>query len=148
MIYLDTSALVKLVVREEESQALIDWINDVTDDASIEALTGSARPTRGDCCTSQIGVIELLRAALRLGDEGDAVTAARRLLAKLDILLMTPQISELAQTVPSTDLRTLDALHLSTVLANQPIVTTVCAYDHRLIAACHEHGLAVVSPGA
>lgn len=162
MIYLDTSAMVKLVVREHESEALIDWINDLTDSEFVESVQQGARPTRTDCCTAEIGRIELLRAALRVGDaaqpiggigeaataEPDAVVAARRILERVDVLLMTPQISALAETVAPADLRTLDAVHLATVLANQSVVSTVCAYDHRLIEACTHHGIEVVSPGA
>lgn len=163
MIYLDTSAMVKLVVREHESDALIEWINNLTDTDFAESIQRGIRPTRTDCCTAEIGSIELLRAAMRVGNsaqpisrgigevtpaEGDAVVAARRILEKVDVLLMTPEISALAQTVTPADLRTLDAVHLATVLANQSVVSTVCAYDHRLIAACEQHGLTVATPGA
>lgn len=163
MIYLDTSAMVKLVVREQQSDALIDWINNLTDTDFAESVQRGARPSRTDCCTAEIGRIELLRAALRVGNdaqpvsrgigeaaptEGDVTVAARRVLEKVDVLLMTPEISELAETVAPADLRTLDAVHLATILANQSVVSTVCAYDHRLIAACEHHGLTVATPGA
>lgn len=163
MIYLDTSAMVKLVVREGESEALIDWINDLTDSEFVGSVQRGVRPTRSDCCTAEIGRIELLRAALRVGDtaqpvargigevasaEPDAVEAARRILERMDVLLMTPEISTLAATVAPAELRTLDVVHLATVLVNQSIVSAVCAYDHRLIEACTHHGIAVVSPGA
>ncbi|MGB5110460.1 MAG: type II toxin-antitoxin system VapC family toxin [Mycobacterium sp.] len=163
MIYLDTSAMVKLVIREQESDQLIEWLNDVTDDDYMQSLTRGARPIRIDCCTAQIGHVELMRVALRLGDsaqplarglgeveppDGDAAVAARRLLDKIDTLLMTPEIADLAKTIPPAELCTLDAIHLATVLANNSSVTTVCAYDRRLIAACEQHGLAVIAPGA
>ncbi len=164
MIYLDTSAMVKLVIREQESDQLIEWLNDVTDDDDYtQPLTRGTRPTRIDCCTAQIGHVELMRAALRLGDnaqplarglgeaeppDGDPAAAARRLLDKIDTLLMTPEIADLAKTIPPAELRTLDAIHLATVLANKSSVTTVCAYDRRLIAACERHDLAVIAPGA
>lgn len=159
MIYLDTSAMVKLVVREAESDQLIEWLNDVANDDFAQTLSRGACPTRIDCCTAQVGRVELIRAALRLGDNAqpagrglgkpparDAVIAARRLLDKIDTLLMTPEIAELAETITPAELRTPDALHLATVLANQSSVTTVCAYDRRLIAACEQHDLTVISP--
>jgi predicted nucleic acid-binding protein len=163
MIYLDTSAMVKLVVREHESDTLIEWINHLTDTEFVESAQRATHPTRTDCCTAEIGRIELLRAALRMSNaaeplshsagevapaDQDAIAAARRVLEKVDVLLMTPEISALAETVTPADLRTLDAVHLATVLANQSVVSTVCAYDHRLIQACNHHGLQVVSPGA
>lgn len=162
MIYLDTSAMVKLVVREAESDQLIEWLNDLTDEDFMQTHSRGTRPTRVDCCTAQVGRIELMRAALRFGEGaqpiagglgglkpaagGDAVVSARRLLDKVDTLLMTPEIAQLAEAIVPAELRTLDALHLATVLANQSSVTTVCAYDRRLIAACEEHNIAVESP--
>lgn len=164
MIYLDTTALVKLVVREQESYDLIEWLNDITDNDYLQAITTrGVRPTRTDCCTAQIGHIELMRAALRVGDgavpvargldeaqpaEPDAVIAARWLLDKIDTLLMTPQIAELAKAIPPAELRTSDAIHLATILANKSTITAVCTYDDRLIAACKQRDLAVVAPGA
>lgn len=163
MIYLDTSALVKLVIREQESHHLIDWLNNATNNNDTQTpTTRGTQPTRIDCCTAQIGHVELMRAALRLGasaqstargiDEppplsGPAFIAARRLLDKIDTLLMTPEITELAMAIPPAELRTLDAIHLATILANKSSVSAVCAYDRRLIAACAQHGLAVVTPG-
>ncbi len=134
MIYLDTSAMVKLVVREEESGHLIEWLNN----------DGDVR----DCCTAQIGRIELMRAALRVGANAQlAIAAARHLLDRVDTLLMAPAIAAMAETIGPAELRTLDALHLATILVNRSSVTAVCAYDRRLIAACEQHALTVVTPG-
>lgn len=162
MIYLGTSAMLKRVVRDNDSYELIEWLNDVTDDGRPARATRGVRASRVDCCTAQIGRIELMRAAVRIDDaalsttrtvdevppvEGDAVMAARRILDKVDTLLMTPEIAALAQTIPPSELRTLDAIHLATVLVNKSSVTIVCAYDRRFIAACDEHDLDVIAPG-
>jgi uncharacterized protein with PIN domain len=64
VIYLDTSAMVKLVTAEQESPALINWLN--------------AHPDE-HLATSAIGHIELIRAATRAGA---AATAAARTVAK------------------------------------------------------------------
>ena len=61
MIYLDTSATVKLVTAEQESPALINWLNVHPDE---------------HLATSAIGHIELIRAAARAGA---AATAAGRI---------------------------------------------------------------------
>lgn len=158
MIYLDTSAMVKLVVREEESERLIHWLSGGAAPLPSEGTVGS-RSARSDFCTAQIGRVELLRAAKRIGDTASlvddegvrqpaaaAVTAARTLLDSVDTLVMTDGIAELAATIPPQELRTLDALHLATVLVNRASVTVVCAYDHRLIAACQQHDLEVFCP--
>lgn len=145
MIYLDTSAMVKLVIREQESDHLIEWLNNANHDHT--------HPTRTDCATAHIGQLELIRAARRLDDSqahgtAAATAAAHRILDTIDTLHMTPEIAELATTIAPTELRTLDAIHLATALANKSTVTTVCAYDQRLIAACQQHNLPVIAPGA
>lgn len=161
MIYLDTSAMVKLVVRERESEALIERLNAMTDNGfTPAAIQRAASPARIDCCTAQIGRIELMRAALRFDrgaqpaartprnvHSGETTLAARRILETFDILISTREIAELAETVNPPDLRTLDALHLATILSHKPALSAVCAYDHRLIAACEHHSIAVIKPG-
>lgn len=131
MIYVDTSALIKLVVSEKESADLIDWLN-----------------TRSDIplVTSIIGHVELIRAASRLGP---AVTAAaQRLAATVDTLVLTDTIATLASTLPPPELRTLDALHLATAHFHRDKLTALCAYDQRLVAAARQQGLVVAAPGA
>ena len=61
MIYLDTSATVKLVTAEQESPALINWLN--------------AHPDE-HLATSAIGHIELIRAATRAGAAATAAADA------------------------------------------------------------------------
>ncbi len=130
MIYLDTSAMVKLVVAEPESQALIDWLN-----------ARSQHPL----VTSVIGRIELIRAASRLGLA--ALAAAERLATTVDVLLLSDVIASLAATLPPAELRTLDAVHLATASLHRATLTAVCVYDRRLVAAARGQQLPVVSPG-
>jgi predicted nucleic acid-binding protein len=164
MIYLDTSAMVKLVVRERESRALIEWLNEQgIDDPARARTAGPRRTTREDCCTSVVGRIELIRAAFRVGDgvvvgaagsgtterdESDVVVAARQVLDKVDTLIMTEQVVEAAALAAPAELRTLDAIHLATVLVHRPLVTAVCVYDRLLAGACEGQGFTVVAPGA
>ncbi|MGI9161743.1 MAG: type II toxin-antitoxin system VapC family toxin [Mycobacterium sp.] len=129
MIYLDTSAMVKLVVVEPESAVLIDWLNE-HDDTPL--------------ATSVIGHIELLRAAMRAGP---TVTAgARRLLDSVDGLILTDEIVEQAGALAPPELRTLDAVHLATALVYRRSITALCAYDNRLLSAARAYGLTVSSP--
>src|ERR1700756_2526757 len=97
MIYLDTSATVKLVAVEPESAALIDWLNGRPDENLV---------------TSAIGHIELIRAAARAGSE--AVSRARTVAAMIDSLLLTDAITGSSASIPPAELRTLDAIHLAT----------------------------------
>ena len=130
MIYLDTSASVKLVVDEEESVALIGWLN--------------ARPEQS-LATSVIGHIELMRAAARMGPA--AVARARVVASTIDALVLTDTIAAAtAEGISLGTLRTLDAIHLATAQVHRAVLTAFCAYDRRLLEAAVSHDLPAVSP--
>jgi predicted nucleic acid-binding protein len=129
MIYLDTSAIVKLVAAEEESAALIDWLNGNPDE---------------DLATSALGHIELIRASARAGPH--AVAAARNVASTIDTLVFTEAIAALAATIMPAELRTLDAIHLATAHSHRHSLSVLCAYDRRLLEAAESQGLPTVSP--
>ena len=131
MIYLDTSATVKLVADEEESVALIGWLN--------------ARPEQS-LATSVIGHIELMRAAARMGPA--AVARARVVASTIDALVLTDTIVAAAQGISLDTLRTLDAIHVATAQVHRAALTAFCAYDRRLLEAAASHDLPAVSPRA
>jgi predicted nucleic acid-binding protein len=130
MIYLDTSAIVKLVAAEKESPALIEWLN--------------RRPDE-DLATSAIGHIELIRAAARSGS--DAAARARDVASTIDTLVLTDTIAAAAAAIPPAELRTLDAIHLATAHTHRRVLAALCAYDRRLLDAAESQGLPIVSPG-
>jgi predicted nucleic acid-binding protein len=130
VIYLDTSAIVKVVVTESESAALVDWLNDKNDSAWV---------------TSVIGRIEVMRAANRVGHATAA--AARRLLESIDTLVLTDAIVTLAESIGPPELRTLDAVHLATAQIYRPNLDAFCVFDRRLFAAAEAQQLPVVAPG-
>jgi predicted nucleic acid-binding protein len=129
MIYLDTSAMVKLIAAEEESVALINWLN--------------SRPGE-NLATSTIGHIEVIRAAARLGPEAGA--RARDVASTVDALVLTDIIAASADTIPPAELRTLDAIHLATAHTHRQSLSALCAYDRRLLDAAEAQGLPTVSP--
>jgi predicted nucleic acid-binding protein len=129
VIYLDTSASVKLVAAEEESAALIDWLNAYPDE---------------NLATNAIGQIELIRAAARTGP--NAVALARHVASTIDTLVLTDTIAEAAATIPPAELRTLVAIHLATAYIHRKALTAFCAYDRRLLEAAESLGLPTVSP--
>jgi predicted nucleic acid-binding protein len=130
VIYLDTSAMVKLVAAEPESAELIEWLNGRPDEA---------------LATSAIGHIELLRAARRIGQA--AVLAAQRIANGIDTLLLTESIAAMACAIGRAELRTLDAIHLATAAVHRERISTFCAYDVRLLAAAEAEELSVTAPG-
>jgi predicted nucleic acid-binding protein len=127
--YLDASALVKLIFRERETNALRHHV------------AGSERRT-----SSAIAIVEVARAA-KLGDPHPATLAeARRILEETDLVVVDRALLEHAAELTSRRIRSLDAIHLATALFVEP--DEFVAYDERLLDAAAEAGLTVASPGA
>lgn len=125
--YFDSSAIVKLVHLEPESQALIDYL----DDPDLEAST------------SVLAEVEVLRALRRLRAAGSEAGEALR---GFFLLNMDAEVREGAGQLGTPTLRSLDAIHLATALAIDDEVEFI-TYDERLAAAAREHRLHVVQPG-
>lgn len=130
MIYLDSSALIKLLVEEPESSALEGWLS-----------TRRSVPRT----SSELARIEVVRAVRRL--DLRLVAGARVLLAELDLVPISSAIVERAAELGDPALRSLDAIHLASALAIRTGLTDVIAYDHRLVAAAEAAGLEVTRPG-
>lgn len=130
MIYLDTSALVKLVIEEAESADLERW------------LVYQEQPF----ATSLIGRVELIRACRRI--DPASVATANLLLADLPIVPLTSWIYETAENIGPPTLRTLDALHLAAAFELGDALTSFVAYDKRLRDAAALANLPVNTPGA
>lgn len=127
LLYLDSSALVKLVVPERESLSLRDELRRWSHHAS-----------------SVIAEVEVHRAALRAGRtarDADAV------LDRLSRLALDDAQRDAAQRVGSPTLRTLDAIHLASALSLGDDLGAFCCYDRRLLADAEAAGLTVISPG-
>lgn len=132
MIYLDTAAIVKLIRREAETEALHGWLTSQEDKALV---------------ASTLVEVEVPR-ALRRTDPGKLV-AVPTLLAKLNRIPMDETVRATAAAYADPLLRTLDAIHLASaqtlVLEGIPL-TALVTYDKRLLAAATEAGLATASP--
>ncbi len=131
MLYLDSSALVKLVASEPESAALFGF------------LAG-----RAELVSSAVARVEVLRAVRRLEDPGALAARAERILESLALLRVDDAILEAAGAVGPRSLRTLDALHLATALALGGELEGFLAYDRELAEAARGQGLTVLAPGA
>jgi len=130
VIYLDTSALVKLVIEEAESADLERW------------LVYQEQPFT----TSMIGRVELVRACRRI--DPVSVATANLLLAEIPIVPMTSSIYETAEHIGPPVLRTLDALHLAAAYELGDALTSFVAYDKHLRDAAVLTNLPVKTPGA
>jgi uncharacterized protein len=126
--YVDTSALVKLVVEEAESRALLAWLKE----------------SDGDFVTSDLARTELLRATRRAAPE--RLVRAREVLESLTIVAVPTAIFEQAARVDPPTLRILDAVHLAVALDLGDDLETVVTYDDRLADAAEQNGVAVTVP--
>lgn len=125
--YLDTSALVKLVVAESETPALHAW------------ATGPGRVL----VACDLARTELMRAVRRV--RPDLAVDARRVLDALTLLKVTTAVFETAARLDPAALRTLDAVHLAAALALGDDLEAVVTYDERLAEACQANGLEVLA---
>lgn len=126
--YVDTSALVKLVVAERETAALSAW----------------ARAAEAPLVSSDLARAELVRAVRRAAP--DAVIQARAVLDSLTLLSLSTATVESAGQLDPTLLRTLDALHLASALSLGDDLDAVITYDDRLAAAASAYGVTVNAP--
>lgn len=125
-VYVDSSALAKLVVLEPQTQALASHLRNrwVT--------------------TSELAVVELARAE-KLAEPGRRTGAtAQGVLAEADLVLAGPAILARAAALTSTRVRSLDAICLATALEIE--AEELVAYDQRLLEAAEAAGLRTVSP--
>ena len=130
MIYLDTSALAKLVVEEPESDDLARWLDARADDV---------------LCTSTVSKVELVRAAARRAPQ--TRPAALTLIAELALVPLDATVVDTAWSLDPSALRSLDAIQLASAVALASQHVTFVTYDHRLVEAASAAGLGTASPG-
>jgi predicted nucleic acid-binding protein len=132
VIYLETSALVKLIRIEVESDALDEWLDERTEIRWI---------------TSTLTEVELPRAIRAVAPEG--LPAVPSVLARLDRFEIDAVIRSTAAAYPNRALRSLDAIHLATAqtAASVAPLTALVTYDNRLEEAANTLLMPVVAPG-
>ncbi|WNV83566.1 type II toxin-antitoxin system VapC family toxin [Umezawaea sp. Da 62-37] len=130
MIYLDSCALVKIVLDEPESQALEEHLFNHASTMQI---------------SSELAALEVIRALVRLEVDGEVRSNAKVFLkdfARLPVKSALPH----AMDQPDRYLRSLDALHLATAEMFGSTLTQFITYDKRLAQAAEDAGLPVVAP--
>jgi len=125
--YLDSSALVKLAVREPESDALRRHLR-----------------RRQPWVSSALARTEVLRALLPGGEA--AIAAGRAVLARCDLLRVNDRVLALAATILPPELRSLDAIHLASAQRLGADVAEFVVYDTQLANAARQLGYRVSSP--
>jgi uncharacterized protein len=133
VIYLDSAALVKLIRVEQESAALVEWLNS----AAGEPLVAST-----------LAEVEVPR-ALRRSQPG-VLGGVAGVLARLYRVEITAAVRATAAYIEPT-LRSLDAIHLATaewLIASGKAVSAFVTYDQRLAGVVTHAGIPVVAPGS
>ena len=125
--YLDSSALVKLAVREPESAALRRYLR-----------------RRRSLVSSALARTEVARALLPLGPE--AIQRGKDVLATVDLIRVSDRILNAAGALLPADLRSLDAIHLATARDLGDDLARIVTYDPRMTRAAQMVGLGVSAP--
>ncbi len=125
--YLDSSAIVKLALREAESSSLRRYLR-----------------TRRPLVSSALARTEVARALLPAGT--DALTRGRLALAPIDLLRVSDRVLTAAGILEPLDLRSLDAIHLATAIQLGGDLGTLVTYDVRMREAAQVIGLRVAAP--
>ena len=129
MIYLDSTALVKLVLPEPESAALFQFLE--------------AHPER---VTSAVARIEVMRVIRRATRSPRALERAGQVLDRIAIVPLDDEVIAGAARLDPATLQSLDALHIATALS-LPLLDAFDTYDPQRGAAAVQLGCEVVSPG-
>lgn len=125
-VYVDTSALGKMLVESPESAALEDWLG-----ANQDPLV-----------SCDLLETELRRLAVREGLDQAEVTKA---LDHVSLADLDRSVYRQAGLLPMRYLRIVDALHLQAAIRLD--ADAMLTYDHRLTEAARSLGIDVVHPG-
>lgn len=126
--YIDTSALVKLVVAEAETSALRSWLAE--EDRELVAC--------------DLARTELMRAVRRVVP--DRVLRAREVLDTVILIQVTPAVFEEAGRLDPAGMRSLDAIHLAAALDLGDDLQGVVTYDDRQAEAAKANGILALRP--
>jgi predicted nucleic acid-binding protein len=131
LIYVDSCTVIKLIIEEEHSAALVTYLSSAT----LEMIS------------SELTRVEVCRTLIRIGQRERTRAETDALLSQIAKLPVVAGIIDKAGDAPGPTLRTLDALHLATATRLGPAVTEFITYDKRLAKAATEAGLPLTMPG-
>jgi predicted nucleic acid-binding protein len=128
-LYLDSSAIVKLVSAEMESRALFAFLQPYEDRIS-----------------SVLARVEVRRALRRAHGTAAERRRAERVLGRIALLRIDDPILDVASQLSPADLRSLDAIHLATALSAAGAIAGMVTYDDRLARAAAAARVQVYAP--
>lgn len=127
LTYVDSSAIVKLVVAEPESKALRRFLS-----------------RRQPLVCSALARTEVARALLPSGIE--AVSRGEDVLRRIQLLRVSDRVLKTAGRLGPPELRSLDAIHLASVRVLGASIGQIVTYDDRMADAARAAGWSVLAP--
>jgi len=125
--YIDSSAIVKLVVREPESVALRRYLR-----------------RRRPLVSSALARTEVLRAVLPIG--AAAHRRATQVLGRLELIRLSNRVLDAAGDLEPAEMRSLDAVHLATATLLGTTLHRLITYDRRMAEAAGGLDVEVIAP--
>lgn len=127
VVYLDTSAVGRVLLGEPDASAVVDALGRFDQFVSSRLLR-----------------LELRRLALR----HSLLDAADQLLAGIALVPVDDAVLAAAETIAPASVHSLDGIHLATAvrLSSAGLLDMVMTYDARLAAGMREHRLPVLAP--
>jgi predicted nucleic acid-binding protein len=133
VIYFDSSALLKFVKREKETEALRAWRHDL--------------PTEAELLTSDLAAVEVSRTLFRAGVDRQRVPfVVTQALRGLYVVDLTTTVLARAKAYGIRRLGSLDAIHLATADPFLAELDAFVTYDTELSEAAAELGMPVIAP--
>jgi predicted nucleic acid-binding protein len=129
-VYLDSSAIVKLVVPEAETEALVNELERWPDRVS-----------------AALAHVEVHRALRRTRQPRSAHARADAVLATIGLIRLDPPVLSRAAQFASPEMRSLDAIHVAAALTIGDDPEAFITYDARQAKAAAAEGLNVLQPG-
>ncbi len=131
MIYLDSSALVRLALTGPESAELARWLAERDGQPLVSSALHRA---------------EVPRAVWQA--EPGALPRSYKVIKRIARVALSTDVLDDSATRPPQELSPAQAIHLASALAVKRDLTAFVAYDERLLAAARHAGLPVASPGS
>jgi predicted nucleic acid-binding protein len=129
LFYVDTSAVLKLLVEQSHSKAFAAFYDSNTSSSWV---------------SSTLLRVEVMRAVTRVMPA--MIPDARDLLLAFDYVTMDNDVVDAAMIEPDRMLRSLDAIHLASARILGAELDALITYDDRLMSAAGDAGMTVESP--
>lgn len=130
MIYFDSSALIKLIAPEPESEALSEWVLRYRDVPRV---------------TSAVSKLDVLRSFREMGPAAEDLASI--VVSKIEQLPVRQEVLDSASELDAL-LGPVEAIHLASASRSRDGLHAFVSYDPVMLSEAHRAGLTTASPGA